>query len=348
MAKKITHDQWLAMLADPGVPDSKKRRYCTYGRGPGPMQVVILPDPERVDVPPGLAEEESAIGIGNAAYRLARNTAFNLALLNPFDRRPVLVAEGDSWFQFPLAVDEVIDHLTKHFRIDCGSAAGDTLANMADGPPGEGGQEYMILLRRNASRVRAFLFSAAGNDIIGDEPGPGGTRVAVLTRILRPTTTPNPTPADVIDAGELQRRLDKLREGYTKVITRIRSDPRFARLPIVLHGYSYVFAFPHGPDDPRNPLWAAKDEWLGSAFAQHGIMDHVLRHEVLKVLLNRLHDMLADLAREEANQVWLVDCRKALPKVTDWADEIHGTSKGFRKVAAKFRDTLEKKIGITP
>ncbi len=38
--------------------------------------------------------------------------------------------------------------------------------------------------------------------------------------------------------------------------------------------------------------------------------------------------------------VWLVDCRNAMPDVTDWADEIHGTSDGFAKVAARFKDSL--------
>ncbi|MCU0907102.1 MAG: hypothetical protein MUF73_06560 [Rhodobacteraceae bacterium] len=338
--KKITHDQWLTMLADPAVPDKVKRRYTIYARGPRPMQIQILPNPDRVDIPPGIAELESAIGFGNAAYRLSRNTRFNLSLMNPLDTRPVLVAEGDSWFQFPLAVDEVIDHLTTHFRIDCGSAAGDTLANMAAGPLGEGAQEYMLLLRRNAARVRAFLFSAAGNDIIGEEVGPDGQTAAVLTRILRPTTKPNPKPADVIDEGELSNRLTTLRNGYAGVIARIRSDARFATLPILVHGYSYPFAFPHGTADRRRPLWADQDQWLGRAFAHHGITDHTLRHAVLRVLLDRLHGMLSGLAKGPANQVWLVDCRDALPKVSDWADEIHGTSRGFTKVAARFRATL--------
>jgi hypothetical protein len=69
-------------------------------------------------------------------------------------------------------------------------------------------------------------------------------------------------------------------------------------------------------------------------------MDHRLRHAVLRVLLDRLHGMLSGLAKGPANHVWLVDCRDALPKVSDWADEIHGTSRGFLKVAERFRATL--------
>ena len=42
----------------------------------------------------------------------------------------------------------------------------------------------------------------------------------------------------------------------------------------------------------------------------------------------------------EATGVWLVDCREALPDLTDWNDEIHGTSDGFAKVARVFRRVL--------
>ena len=53
------------------------------------------------------------------------------------------------------------------------------------------------------------------------------------------------------------------------------------------------------------------------------------------------YSMLGGIAGSaEHRGVHLVDCRGALPDVADWADEIHGTSAGFAKVADRFRATL--------
>ena len=59
------------------------------------------------------------------------------------------------------------------------------------------------------------------------------------------------------------------------------------------------------------------------------------------MLLDALYDMLREFSGDSRQTgVWLVDCRNAMPDVTDWADEIHGTSDGFAKVAARFKDSL--------
>lgn len=47
----------------------------------------------------------------------------------------------------------------------------------------------------------------------------------------------------------------------------------------------------------------------------------------------------------KTSRVWLVDCRNAMPNLSDWKDEIHGTSSGFRKVAQRFKAAL-KEAGV--
>jgi len=62
-------------------------------------------------------------------------------------------------------------------------------------------------------------------------------------------------------------------------------------------------------------------------------------------MIDRLYEMLIDLAGDSADTgIWVVNCRGALPAVTDWADEIHGTSAGFAKVAARFDEVLQKAL----
>ena len=103
------------------------------------------------------------------------------------------------------------------------------------------------------------------------------------------------------------------------------------------------FPHPWDADDRRSPVWASKDRWLGSAFAPLGI-EGGLRREILAVLIDQLYAMLERVAAQDPH-VHVVDCRGALPRVTDWADEIHGTTDGFAAVAGRFHAKLVEVIG---
>ncbi len=307
-------------------------------RGRTAFSPEIVPDPAKVEMTEEERELESAMTIGNSLARWRRGAAF-LRRRAAGDPRPVLVAEGDSWFQFPILIREVIDKLTDDYNIWCISAAGDTAGNMVYGRP-----EYAAELRRFGSDVRGFLFSAAGNDIIGEDPV---TERPALVDIVKPF---NGQPNDVtghINVTVLGERMSALRRAYGDVIRGARAAlPTTSGgrpLPIFIHGYDYCFPYPWGPNDRRDPSYAKKDEWLGSVFNERGIgPEHGgLRRGVISTLLDALYDMLREFSGDSRQTgVWLVDCRNAMPDVADWADEIHGTSDGFAKVAARFKDSL--------
>lgn len=335
---KITYVQYMEMLIDPETPDEVIAAFSILAPDTGgAFEPVLLPDPERVHMTQDQVSVENAMQIGNGLARWRRKRRLEKALAAG-DNRPLLVAEGDSWFQFPIVIQETIDHLGQDYLISCLSAAGDTARNMVFGKPGAGRQEYLQELDRRADRVRAFLLSAAGNDIIGEDEE-GGDLVPVLTRILRKPEQPSTDPLDHIHADELDRRVDALEKAYRQVITTIRSDPRFAQLPIILHGYDLPFPYPWGAGDRRNPSYAAKDRWLGRAFASLGIEGEI-RRDILKVLIDRLYGMLDQVAASSTH-VHVVDCRGALPRLEDWADEIHATSLGYTRVAQRFRACLQ-------
>lgn len=131
---------------------------------------------------------------------------------------------------------------------------------MVDGPEQSGGREYMINLLRQKDHVQAFLFPAAGNDITGEDPQTGKSALFDIIKDFDPTRS---NIDDHIDANVLQERLTKLRDAYTRVVTDVRAESGLETLPIVVHGYDYTFPFPHFENDPRNPIHAANNEWLG-------------------------------------------------------------------------------------
>jgi hypothetical protein len=166
-------------------------------------------------------------------------------------------------------------------------------------------------------------------------------RTPVLLKLLkRPAGEPSET-TDYIEMSQLGERLNFLRQAYRKVITDIHAEPGLEELPIFVHGYDVPFPHPW-EGDRRDPSWAAKDQWLGRAFARHQIDDPKLRRKILRVLINTLYDMYGSLRRDPAVQhVHVVDCRDAMPSVSDWADEIHGNNGGFARVAARFKQAIQ-------
>lgn len=341
----ISYQQYQQLLIDTDTDDAAIAAYSLVVPGKGAFDLKLVPNPDLVTMTPDEQSLENAMAIGNEICRWRRKRRFEKALAG--NAKPILVAEGDSWFQFPILIDEVVDALGKDYLIWCTSAAGDTARNMVFGPSGSGHTEYMTELRRFRDKVQGFLFSAAGNDIIGeDEVAGDGT--PVLIKILKPGG-PSSNPGDYVNMSELSDRLAFLKRAYRKVIDDIRAEPGLDTLPIFIHGYDVPFPYKWRDDDRRNPVYAAKDQWLGRAFAHHGIQDDDLRRKILGGLINALYDMLADVAGASAQTgVWVVDCRGAMPNAALWNDEIHGTNEGFRRVAERFRATIRTALAPTP
>lgn len=332
----ITYQQFQQMLLDTSVPDKEIARYVFVDKEVStPLNPVLKAKPEYVLMTTAEAEAENAMAIGNGLARLRRQLRFKeqLALGS---KAPVLVSEGDSWFQFPILIDDVIDQLGKDYLVWDVSAAGDTAQNMVFGVVGKGHCEYLNALRDRKDRVRAFLFSAAGNDIIGqDEAG-----VPMLARILKKHVSGG-SPSDHIDFAVFGQALTFLKKAYSDVITKIRKEPGFEKLPIIVHGYDYAIPSDAGPDEPRHPIYAKQDEWLGKPLAEKGITDPSLQRGIIRRLIDGLYDMLDQVAHDHPH-VHVVNVRGTLPQITDWNDEIHGTSAGFEHVAGKFKAVLAK------
>ncbi|WP_299296526.1 DNA/RNA non-specific endonuclease [uncultured Tateyamaria sp.] len=340
--EKMSPQEWSDLVQDEDTTDQEILDVSLIMPGEGGFDFRIVPNPDFVDMSGDAPGTENAMAVGNDLARSRRATKFDLR--KTFGNAPVLVSEMDSWGQFPILIDEIVDHLNKGYNVYSVGAAGDTAKNMVRGPIQDRGQEYMLALDKQRDEVQGFVFSAAGNDIIGEDPDTG--RAALFDLIL----PFNGDAGDVdghINHALLREKLNMLRDMYTEVIGKIRADADFKQLPIFVHGYDYPFPYPW-IGDKRNPVHAAKDKWLGTPFTARDIHDKTLRREIIKVFIDDLYDMLNGLAGDpQTSQVWVVDCRGAMPHVSDWIDEIHGTSRGFAKVTAKFRERLLE-AGVPP
>lgn len=328
MTNKISLQELQRLAIDPEVPEETLKPYFTADSDSShAFRPAIVPNPETVDIPPGAERLVGGMALGNALSRFRRRNRFNLRLFSG-DSRPILISEGDSWFQFPVFLHDVIDHLYDDFTIRSLGAAGATAADMlADG-------EYKRELRRHADRVEAFLFSAAGNDVIGEDRNGNPEILKLLNR-----RQGGEQPIDLVNRSGLDAAIDFLRNTYLQVVSDVRAIPGLGDLPILVHGYDVPFA--GRVDDPRDPLWAGPDQWLGAPFRSLGIDDPATQRAVLEILIGELYDMLESLAATDPH-LHVVDARGTLPRRQDWTDEIHGTDAGFGRVAARFADTFDR------
>ena len=99
----------------------------------------------------------SLLGTLNKTARAFRDAKFEFSKALNWNDGPILVSEGDSWFQHPTAID-IIDALscfTCGYKIRSVGAAGDQLSAMLRHP------EFPDAIREE--NPAAFLFSGGGN-----------------------------------------------------------------------------------------------------------------------------------------------------------------------------------------
>lgn len=240
----------------------------------------------------------------------------------------VLLAEGDSWFDYPFY--DVLQILEDDFAFDVESVAhkGDAIEQMAYG----GGQlhDFTRLLEKLLAQnraPRAILLSGGGNDVAGDE----------FTMMLNHSLSQARGINQQVLTGVIDERIKNAYIFIIAAVTRVCQARIGKPIKILIHGYDYPvpdgrgflggFAFLPGP-------------WLEPGFRVKGYTDLPERIGIVKGMIDRLNKMQSELARlDEFSHVKHIDLRQTLSTGADykrwWGNELHPTERGFQKVAAK-------------
>jgi hypothetical protein len=306
---KISLEELNRRLADPSVPDEELTRYFNVDQEKsGPFSPVLALNPKTVNVPvtdDGAARSAALLNSANFIARLRRHVAFNARIGEGSYRGPILVSEGDSWFQYPFKLSDVIDDLMQKYAIFSLDAAGDTLSNMFREA------EYMEAIANTGASI--FLFSGGGNDVVA-----GGNLAAHLFDY---------DPAKSA-AGHLRPSfnvvLDEAIGIYSKLVRQVAQ--KFPTVQIICHGYDYA--------RPAN------GRWLGAPMAERGINDPDLQLAIARVMIDRFNEKLA-LLQSTSARLHYIDCRNTVAK-DEWYDELHPTNSGYLKISNKFSEVIQK------
>ena len=222
-------------------------------------------------------ENSSRTPAGSGRYEIP---ARRRALFGSRVTAGVLIAEGDSWFDYPL--QDVLRLLEDDHLFDVESVAhkGDCVEDMAHsaGQFEEFARRLEKLLR-DGKVPRAILLSGGGNDIAGDE-------FAIL---LNHAASSLPALNEDIVRGIIDVRL---RAAYARIIsglTAIAKSFLGRPIPIITHGYDYPI-----PDGRGflGGVWMLPGPWLKPGFQKKGYDDLEKNKQLIVQLIDRFNDML--------------------------------------------------------
>jgi len=241
----------------------------------------------------------------------------------------VLIAEGDSWFDYPF--HDVLKDLDDLYGFDVESVAhkGDTVEEMAyaGGQLDEFSRRVEKVLRSGV-KPRAILLSGGGNDVAGDE----------LAILLNHAASGIPGLNESVVAGVIDQRLSNAYVTILSAITAVCQGAGAEGVPIVVHGYDYPVPDGRGFLGGWGPL---PGPWLEPGFLRKGYDAMDQRRPLIRSLIDRFNSMLKSVSRlSQFKHVRYVDLRGTLSTGADykdwWGNELHPTAKGFEKVTARF------------
>jgi hypothetical protein len=256
-------------------------------------------------------------------------------LVGAAERKGTLVAEGDSWFDYPLR--DVLSVLEDQgWDVESVAHRGDNVESMAyDDSQRDGLRRAFEKVARRDETPKALLLSGGGNDFAGPE-------LAVLLDHVRSGFPPiNEAITDELVNRRILAAWATL-IGFTSTLSQGLFEQK---TPTFIHGYDYSVpdgrGFGGGFLGGFGPL---PGPWLAPSFDRKGIKPMEGGRELTVDLLDRYNEMLSGLAdRPGFEHVTYIDLRRTLHSSDykdDWANELHPTRDGFARIAGVIDEAI--------
>ncbi len=310
---RIAYADLMAKLADPATDESDLAPYFMLDEAASDAfapRFRVNPETVELGTGPGAAARSALLlNSANTLSRMNRWRKFSARMAKGYSG-PVIVAEGDSWWQYPILLKDTIDHLSDprrkdSFAIRCLSAAGDLLSQM------EKDGEYLTELA--ATRATILLLSGGGNDLL--RKGQLADCLEAFRPGLKPTDYLTPRFDDILSSSLAS---------YERMLRRVHGQ--FPGVRVIVHGYDYAL--------PKN------GPWLGRPMAKRGITDPALQAAITVDMMDRFNRSLRRIV-ETMPHVSYIDCRGTVSR-NEWHDELHPKNSGYAKVAARIEAEIRR------
>jgi hypothetical protein len=233
---------------------------------------------------------------------------------------PTILAIGDSWFWYPFPGGSLLNQLGRLVQKNEHNilAVGRNGAEAYQYAYGVYEQMIRGMLQRHGSVLMGVFISGGGNDFAGFND---------LRPLLKDNCKDETTPEGCFNkppSGELYRLMEKISNSYITLIGRVLALCQRPDLKIYIHNYDY--AYPSGKG-----VFGQPSTWLKSALDDAKVPP-TLQHSCVIYILDEFTKTLKQIEDLNQGKVILVDSRNTL-KNSDWANELHPTHDGFKKIA---------------
>ena len=261
----------------------------------------------------------------------------------------LILAEGDSWFEYPIFIAEIIDQLNKRkdYAINSLAYGGDWISNIL--------YEQQYIEKLSIIKPDVFLISGGGNDIVG------GHRLAQLVHkrkeieISEEMDLRSPAGklafAEACFNNEFYTLLGLFKLQYRLLFESIKQKTeKFKDLKIITQGYDY--AIPSSKKGygfnifrlarPLTNFFIGNGKWLNTPLLLRGYVNHAERVAIVYGMIEMFNEMIIAVGKEYKN-VYHIDSRGAVNEKNGWYNELHPKSHEFKKIAAVFEKCIESK-----
>jgi hypothetical protein len=269
-----------------------------------------------------------------AHQRLLASQGF---LANRDPARPLnLLADGDSWFDYPLSGGLPIP---SDIIVQLGTLVSPRpfILNLAH--HGDATTELLGVTKRNRliaalqdpknGSFDGILFSGGGNDLVGDQ----------FRLWLNDADAVGRDPAKALNQQALDDIMGVVETAYLDLVA--TRNLVGGHIPIFVHTYDFA--------RPTDVGVCGLGPWLFPSLMSRGWMhntgptDLTVGTQIVHLILEKFHSLVEKLASVHDNNVVSVNTQGTL-NPGDWANELHPKPGGFRKIAQKFVGPLAEKF----
>ncbi|MCG8329155.1 MAG: hypothetical protein MI974_15780 [Chitinophagales bacterium] len=296
--------------------------------------------------------DKGLLGFFNKIGRWNKNRRFKKALRKGNSKKNI-VAEGDSWFEHPLLVKDIIDWIIKSDRYNVYSIAsgGDWIGNIL--------YTGTYITELSLYLPDVFLISGGGNDLVG------GNRIAHLIKrrdhVKLEFSDSDEALMDVLQNEGASKKVAKrvivgrkflnndfwalinvFRFQYYLIFLSIRTfaSDKFKGMKIITQGYDYPI-----PSSSKNvfasPLRLIMNngKWLNVPLGIRRVNNQEEKNCIMTAMIHEYNNMMIDVG-SKFEDIYHIDCRELADRKS-WIDELHLRSRYYKKIADKYIECIE-------
>ncbi len=279
----------------------------------------------------------------------------------------VILVEGDSWFNYPILLSDVIDWIAMEDNLAVYSlaAGGDWLLNMLTA------RTYIEQL--STMRPDVFIISGGGNDLVGSNrlaamvESKGDSKEYFNSKWAQILIENSKTP---IDKSRFTNGIRYISKDFFALLMFFHlqyffifkgilmggtNDPKKGKFPgikIITQGYdypipdrSYQFGFnPLRWYKPFARLFLGHGSWLKRPLELRGISKAADQQDIIYAMIFLFNEMMIETGalfceKMKCNCVYHIDSRDSVGK-DGWTDELHPLPKHFKETAKSFVECI--------